>query len=306
MVIAGILLAAGSATRMGRNKLLLELDGEALVRRAARRALQAGLDPLLVVLGHEEERVRAALEGIDCRFVRNPDWNRGQSTSLSAGAAGVPLDAEAVVVLLADMPFVEPAMIRAVVARWRETGAPIVSSRYGDVPAPPTLYVRALLTELQGGEGEGRGREVVRQHREQAAWVDWPGGALADVDDPGDLERARIGLRRQEAVMIDDAGVLERAAAWSDAGLGVAIATVTRTWGSAPRPAGSQLVVNETGAMAGSVSGGCVEAAVVEEALSVILDGKHRRLGYGVSNERAWELGLPCGGTIEVLVERIG
>src|SRR5512137_2464873 len=139
MAIAGILLAAGSATRMGRNKLLLELAGEPLARRAARRALEAGLAPLLVVLGHEAELVREALSGLPCRFVQNQDWSQGQSTSLSAGAAAVPPDAEAAVVLLADMPFVDGTAIRAVVARWRETGAPLVACRYGDVPAPPTL-----------------------------------------------------------------------------------------------------------------------------------------------------------------------
>jgi xanthine dehydrogenase accessory factor len=105
--------------------------------------------------------------------------------------------------------------------------------------------------------------------------------------------------------MTDDAVVLDRAAAWSDAGMGVVLATVTTTWGSALRPTGSQLAVNEQGAFAGSVSGGCIEAAVVQEALEAIRDGKPRRLAYGVTNERAWELGMACGGQIEVYVERV-
>jgi len=304
MAIAGILLAAGSATRMGRNKLLLELAGEPLVRRAARRALEAGLGPLLVVLGHEAELVREALSGLPCRFVQNPDWRQGQSTSVSAGAAAVPPDAEAAVVLLADMPFVDAAAIRAVTSRWRETGAPLVSCRYGGVPAPPTLYCRPLLAELQGGHGEGRGREVVRRHGDRAAWVDLPAGALADVDAPEDLEAAREAL--EPATAPDDAAVLGQAAAWGDAGLRVALATVTSTWGSALRPVGSQLAVNEAGAFAGSVSGGCVESAVVQEAIAAIADGKPRLLRYGVTNERAWEVGLPCGGNIEIHVARIG
>ncbi len=306
MAIAGILLAAGSATRMGRNKLLLDLEGEPLVRRAARTALEAGLDPLLVVVGHEAENVHEALVGLPCRFVLNLDWRLGQSTSLSAGAAAVPAAAEAAVVVLADMPLVDAASIRSVVARWRESGAPLVSCRYGGVPAPPTLYCRPLLAELQGGEGEGRGREVVRRHRESAAWVDRPASALADVDFPEDLERARAAAGKEERAMTDDAEVLEQAADWSEAGLGVALATVTSTWGSALRPAGSQLAVNDRGAFAGSVSGGCIEAAVVQEALEAIRDGKPRRLTYGVSNERAWELGMACGGQIEVYVERVG
>jgi len=105
--------------------------------------------------------------------------------------------------------------------------------------------------------------------------------------------------------MTDGEEVLERAAVWSEAGLGVALATVTSTWGSALRPTGSLLAVNAQGAFAGSVSGGCVEAAVVEEALQAIGDGRPRRPKYGVSDERAWSLGLACGGTVEVFVERV-
>jgi xanthine/CO dehydrogenase XdhC/CoxF family maturation factor len=105
--------------------------------------------------------------------------------------------------------------------------------------------------------------------------------------------------------MTDHEEVLGRAAAWSQGGLGVAIATVVSTWGSAPRPAGSQLAVNEKGEFAGSVSGGCIEGAVVSEALVAIRDGKPRLLEFGVSNDRAWEVGLACGGTIQVFVERL-
>lgn len=194
MKVAGILLAAGAATRMGRNKVLLELEGESLLRRAARRAIEAGLDPVLVVLGHEAARAEAELSGLRCSAVLNPEYARGISSSLSAGVGAVPPDASAAVVLLADMPFVDAAAIRAVVARYRETGAPVVTARYGEVTAPPTLYDRALFPELRGGEGEGRGREVVRRHRDRAAHVDWPASALADLDEPDDLERARARL----------------------------------------------------------------------------------------------------------------
>ena len=105
--------------------------------------------------------------------------------------------------------------------------------------------------------------------------------------------------------MTDQEEVLGQAAAWCEAGVGVAIATVTSTWGSSLRPAGSQLAVNARGEFVGSVSGGCVEAAVVQEALEAIRDGQPRRLAYGVSNERAWELGMACGGKIEIYVERV-
>ena len=97
--------------------------------------------------------------------------------------------------------------------------------------------------------------------------------------------------------------VLDEAAQWRDGGMGVALATVIATWGSSPRPAGSQLAVDHEGSMAGSVSGGCVEGAVVETALGVIESGEHVVLDFGVSDEMAWEVGLACGGEIQIFVE---
>ena len=103
--------------------------------------------------------------------------------------------------------------------------------------------------------------------------------------------------------MQDPDDVLKRAADWRAAGNGVAIATVVYTWGSSPRPVGSQLAVDESGAMVGSVSGGCIEGAVVGEALEVIASGAPRLLDFGVSDETAWEVGLSCGGKLQVYVE---
>jgi xanthine/CO dehydrogenase XdhC/CoxF family maturation factor len=97
--------------------------------------------------------------------------------------------------------------------------------------------------------------------------------------------------------------VLAQATAWKRAGLDVALATVVRTWGSAPRPAGSKLAVNEKGEFIGSVSGGCIEAAVIGEALEVMRGERPRVVAYGISDETAWNVGLACGGTIEILIE---
>ena len=108
--------------------------------------------------------------------------------------------------------------------------------------------------------------------------------------------------------MDDEARVkdpLEAAAAWREAGLGVALATVVRTWGSAPRQSGSQMCINEHGAFTGSVSGGCVEGAVIEEATALLRSGGTKLLSFGVTDEQAWEVGLACGGQIEVFVERV-
>jgi xanthine/CO dehydrogenase XdhC/CoxF family maturation factor len=99
---------------------------------------------------------------------------------------------------------------------------------------------------------------------------------------------------------------LAMAAEWTTAGRKVALATVVETWGSAPRPVGSHLVIDEEGNFHGSVSGGCVEGAVVTEAIDVIGDGKPRMLEFGVADETAWRVGLSCGGRIRVYVERVG
>jgi xanthine/CO dehydrogenase XdhC/CoxF family maturation factor len=103
-----------------------------------------------------------------------------------------------------------------------------------------------------------------------------------------------------------DEDILQAAEDWRKGGHGVAIATVVETWGSAPRPAGSSLVINDEGSFLGSVSGGCVEGAVVTEALDVIADGKPRMLEFGVADETAWKVGLSCGGRIRVFVEKVG
>ncbi|PZA09182.1 XdhC family protein [Rhodopseudomonas palustris] len=102
-----------------------------------------------------------------------------------------------------------------------------------------------------------------------------------------------------------DEDILRAAEDWRKAGRGVALATVVETWGSAPRPAGSSLVINDEGTFLGSVSGGCVEGAVVTEALDVIDSGTPKLLEFGVADEAAWKVGLSCGGTIRVFVEKV-
>jgi molybdenum cofactor cytidylyltransferase len=188
--VAGLVLAAGSSSRLGANKLLIDLGRETIVHRAARRALEAGLAPVIVVLGFEADRVAAALQGLDVVTVVNPDHAGGMHGSMQAGIDRVPADCEAAVVILADMPLVTSAMSAGLVARFRSGLEPLVISLYGTVQAPPTLYTRALFPAL-GAAGEGGGRQVVREHRDQAAAMEWPPALLADLDRPEDLERLR-------------------------------------------------------------------------------------------------------------------
>ena len=99
--------------------------------------------------------------------------------------------------------------------------------------------------------------------------------------------------------------ILRAAEAWRREGRTIALATVIETWGSAPRPVGSHLLIDEAGSFLGSVSGGCVEGEVITEALDVIGDGRPRTLEFGVADETAWRAGLSCGGRIRVFVERV-
>lgn len=102
-----------------------------------------------------------------------------------------------------------------------------------------------------------------------------------------------------------DEDILRVAEEWRREGRGVALATVVETWGSAPRPVGSHLVIDAEGNFLGSVSGGCVEGAVITEAADAIEDGRARVIEFGVADETAWQVGLSCGGRIRVLVERV-
>jgi molybdenum cofactor cytidylyltransferase len=174
---------------MGHNKLLLRLEGESLVRRSVARALEAGLDPVLVVTGFEAQPVAAELAGLPCRTVYNPEHGGGIGGSMRLGIAQVPAAASAAVVLLADMPFVSAAMIRALVQRHATDGAALVASRYGEVVAPPTLYGAPLFAEFQSLPVDGCGRQLIRRHWDEACFLSWPAEALADVDRPEDFER---------------------------------------------------------------------------------------------------------------------
>ena len=188
--VAGVILAAGASRRMGENKMLLELDGESLVRRAAKRALGAGLSPVVVVIGHEAARLRAELNDLPLVFAINPDYTGPTSGSLHRGLDTLGADVAAVVVMLGDMVRVTAETLAMLVAAARGTRAPLVVSRYGDVTAPPLLFRRALFGELLAWTGEGCGKAVVQAHKHEAMYVDRPVTLLTDVDTPEDFAAA--------------------------------------------------------------------------------------------------------------------
>jgi molybdenum cofactor cytidylyltransferase len=192
--VAGVVLAAGLSNRMGTNKMLLEVGGRTLVRRAVSTATSAGLDPVLVVVGHESEHVRAEIAELPCTAVLNAEYASGMNTSLRAGVAAVPDDAAAAVVLLGDMPLVDACMVRALIDAFRQLGAPLVLSKYGDVVAPPIVYGRSLFPELRALAADACGKSVVKRHRAEAAELRWPPETLTDLDFPADVVRVLARL----------------------------------------------------------------------------------------------------------------
>ena len=186
-MIAGLLLAAGGATRFGSQKLLAPLsDGRPLVWRAA-RALRDSVDALVVVVGCDADAVSRALVGIDATIVVNDAWADGLSTSLRAGVRALPANATAVVVSLGDQPLVDPAVQRAVIAKWRTTGVPIVSARYAGTRGHPVLFARSIFDELERVTGDAGAREVILREAARVAYLDVNTAPPIDVDSPADL-----------------------------------------------------------------------------------------------------------------------
>ncbi|SHH13601.1 molybdopterin cofactor-binding domain-containing protein [Pollutimonas bauzanensis] len=167
-----------------------------------------------------------------------------------------------------------------------------VGVRITSLPATPEKVLEAIHEKYGGGGAIPWGRGP-----ERAAMLP-NGGSPPKSETRHFPERVMHGYSTESEL-------LQRLEAWRAEGRGVALATVVKTWGSSPRPEGSHLAVEEGGAFVGSVSGGCVEGAVISEALDAIADGKPRLLEFGVSDEQAWEVGLACGGRVQVFVERV-
>jgi xanthine dehydrogenase accessory factor len=188
--IAGIVLAAGTASRMGRNKLVLPVHGKPMVAHAVEAATAAGLDPVIVVTGHEAAAVRKAIGKTPATFVQNDGFARGLSTSLRAGIAAVPPECEGVVVLLGDMPGITAPLIEKVVKAFdaSEDRAICVATAGGE-RGHPVLWGRQFFPELEALDGDAGARAVMSRYPNLVREVEAGDGApLADIDTPDALE----------------------------------------------------------------------------------------------------------------------
>lgn len=197
--IAALVLAAGRSTRMGGpNKLLAEIGGRPLVRIAVNEALGSRVKPVVVVTGHQRDRVEAALQGLNVQIAHNPDYAEGLSTSLRTGLNALPADVDGVVVLLADMPQVDAQLIDRLIAAFDpEKGALAVVPTIDGKRGNPVLWSRRFFPDLLTVEGDVGARHLIGQYAEAVVEVPVTGkGAFADVDTPDALSAAKAELER--------------------------------------------------------------------------------------------------------------
>ncbi|WP_232685927.1 nucleotidyltransferase family protein [Halobacterium zhouii] len=195
--VAGVLLAAGTSSRYGdENKLLAEAGGEPMVRRSARTLLEAGLDPVVVVVGHEQTKVRDALAGLDVAFVENPDYESGQASSVQAGVAALSDEAvDAAVFALGDMPYVDPGSVRALVAAYEAGAGSALAAGFECERGNPVLFDARHFDALAGRETERRddspdgdtgGKQILLSADDAAVVETRDPGVRRDVDVPED------------------------------------------------------------------------------------------------------------------------
>jgi molybdenum cofactor cytidylyltransferase len=197
--LAAIVLAAGRSTRMGgSNKLIAEISGRPLVRIAAEQALASQARPVIVVTGHQRERVAAALSGLDVALVHNPDYASGLSTSLKAGIAAVPADADGAIIALGDMPQVDAALIDRLLSAFDpEKGALVVVPTIDGKRGNPMVWSRRFFPELAAIEGDIGGRHLIASYPEAVTEVPVTGkAALVDVDTPDALMAVKAEIER--------------------------------------------------------------------------------------------------------------
>jgi molybdenum cofactor cytidylyltransferase len=187
--IAAIVLAAGGSTRMGKPKLLLPWQGEALIRWPVRTALEAGLSPVIVVTGAYPREVTTALNGLAVDIVHNADWEAGQSTSVRCGILALPQEAEAVVILLGDQPQLPVSLVQKLVFEYRSSikSIPIFISSFKNKRRNPVLFDRSVFHDLLNLEGDAGGRMIFSLYPGKYVPVDDP-TIFLDIDSPEDYQ----------------------------------------------------------------------------------------------------------------------
>ena len=186
--VAIVILAAGTSSRLGRPKQLLELDGEPLLRHTVRQALDSSASGVVLVLGSRAEEIAAAVGELGQRTIVNPDFALGQSTSMVAGVAALGDEFDAAIMMLGDQPTVTPELLSRLIDTFGNTSASIVQPRYQGRPGNPVLFRRDIFPELLGVTGDLGAREIIQRRKGDVTWIDIDQPAPHDVDSEEDYE----------------------------------------------------------------------------------------------------------------------
>jgi molybdenum cofactor cytidylyltransferase len=193
-----ILLAAGNSTRMGSPKQLLDFRGQPMLRHAALTALASGCNPVIVVLGAQNEEIRPALHGLNVEVIINPRWEQGMGTSIHAGLIALEKVLEklgaqnqhplGVILTLADQPFITPAFLCSLIDQHRQTCRPIVAAQYSGTVGVPAFFASQFFPSLMAlNPGEGS-KKIIQAHPGDTLLIDCP-QAAQDIDTPEDYVR---------------------------------------------------------------------------------------------------------------------
>jgi molybdenum cofactor cytidylyltransferase len=189
-MVAAVVLAGGASKRMGEtNKLLAEVNGATIVRQAVETAINSEAAEVIVVTGYEGDLVREALSGFDVRFVDNPNYPEGLSTSLKAGIGAVSENHNGAVVLLGDMPMVKSATVNALIERFHsKDDKTICRPTFDGMPGNPILWPRDFFSDILGIQGDIGAKQLIERYSEQVSTVDVnDDGIHFDIDKPEDL-----------------------------------------------------------------------------------------------------------------------
>jgi molybdenum cofactor cytidylyltransferase len=193
--IAAILLAAGSSSRLGRPKQLLQYDGQTLLQRSLEAANTSSLSPVILVLGADAETIQQQLHSIDVHVAVNANWKEGMASSIRLGIENlknISSSAEGAIIMMCDQPFVTASLLNSLVDSHNNTGKPVVTCSYADTYGPPTFFHKSIFPELLQLKGDIGARSIVKQHADEVEAVVFPEGDV-DVDTEADYERLSKG-----------------------------------------------------------------------------------------------------------------
>jgi molybdenum cofactor cytidylyltransferase len=194
--VTGIVLAAGTSSRLGRPKQLLDLAGKPVLRHVLETLESTDVDEIIVVLGHRAHDIAAAVPPTGrVRLAINPDYRSGQSTSFRLGLRAASDRSQAALIVLGDQPGVRAESITAVIEAWRSGGAAAVQASYQGTPGHPILFDRSLWAELEGARGDEGARAILAAHAQWLTLVEVGGSPPLDIDTEEDYARIRADFR---------------------------------------------------------------------------------------------------------------